>query len=153
MKKIIYVIGLVLLSSVVLSSCSDNDSDDKKVVNNVQENVQNKVEEEKNETKKESMNEKTEAEKSVLTDDKWMTLYIFKKDTENVSKCSGECEVKWPVFYNENLKENGYSSIKREDWKMQTTLNGQPLYYFFKDEKAWDMKGEGLKNVWYTIKK
>ena len=142
MKKVIYVIGLVLLSSIVLSSCSDNDSDDKKVVNNVQEKVQNKVSEEKNET-----------EKLVLTDDKWMTLYIFKKDTENVSKCSGDCEVKWPVFYNESLKDNGYSSIKREDWKMQTTLNGQPLYYFFKDEKAWDMKGEGLKNVWYTIKK
>lgn len=92
-------------------------------------------------------------ESNILVDDRWMTLYIFTKDTENVSNCSWECEVKWPVYFNENLSDNWYSSIKREDWKMQTTLNWQPLYYFFKDEKPWDMNGEGLKNVWYTVKK
>jgi len=90
---------------------------------------------------------------TILTDSEWMTLYIFTKDKKNISNCYGECEVKWPVFYNSKLKDNLYSSITRKDWKMQTTYNGQPIYYFFKDEKPWDMKWEWLKWVWYTIKK
>ncbi len=89
----------------------------------------------------------------ILTDNKWMTLYIFKKDTKNTSNCYWECEIKWPVFYNPDLTGNWYSSIKRKDGKMQTTLNGQPLYYFFKDKKPGEMKWEWLLNLWYTIKK
>lgn len=135
-NKLIVSLSIVLLSLFTLASCWNN-------IDNKKEEVKNNI-----------ISKKTNnIKKNILTDDKWMTLYTFKKDIKNISNCSWGCEVKWPVYFNENLSYNWYSSIKREDWKMQTTLNWQPLYYFFKDEKPWDMNGEGLKNVWYTVKK
>jgi len=36
---------------------------------------------------------------------------------------------------------------------MQTTYNGYPLYYFFKDIKAGDINGQKVKNVWFVVDK
>lgn len=93
-----------------------------------------------------------------LTDEKGMTLYIFKKDTIGKSVCSGSCVEKWPFFYSaeaadapEGLKAGDFGVLTREDGKMQTSYKGLPLYYFFKDVKSGDTAGQGFNNVWYVV--
>ena len=133
-KKNIVVVWVLSLLILSVSSCTENKNtteDNNKVVNS----------------------QDVKVESSVLTDNKWMTLYTFKKDTDWVSNCYWECEVKWPVFYDKDLNTNGYSEIKRKDWSKQTVLNWSPLYYFFKDKKAWDINWEWVKDVWFTVKK
>ena len=92
-----------------------------------------------------------------LTDDKGMTLYLFKNDTPGTSTCSGPCVVKWPLFtagnvtVPEGVKAGDFGVITRQDGKQQTTYKGLPLYYFAKDAKAGDTTGQGVNNIWYVV--
>lgn len=92
-----------------------------------------------------------------LVDSKGMSLYWFTKDSIGKSVCSGECVAKWPIYYREQVEPlsgttaSDYSVIVRDDGQKQTTFRGYPLYYFFKDKMAGDSKGQGVKDVWYTI--
>ncbi|TVY09534.1 plastocyanin/azurin family copper-binding protein [Paenibacillus cremeus] len=94
---------------------------------------------------------------SFLTDEAGKTLYLYTKDSTNVSTCKDQCAVNWPIYYAESLqvpaelKAEDFKTIVREDGKKQTTYKGIPLYYFVKDEKAGDTKGQGVNNVWYVI--
>ncbi len=92
-----------------------------------------------------------------LTDEKGMTLYLFKKDTSGVSVCAGPCVEKWPIFTVENVTvpegvhAADFGTITREDGNRQTTYKGLPLYYFFKDTHAGDTAGQGVNNVWFAV--
>jgi predicted lipoprotein with Yx(FWY)xxD motif len=92
-----------------------------------------------------------------LTDEKGMTLYLFKKDSPDKSACVGPCVEKWPLFSVQDIKppadikSGDFKQITRDDGKKQTTYKGQPLYYFFKDSKAGDVNGQGVNNVWYVV--
>jgi len=94
---------------------------------------------------------------SYLTDDKGMTLYMFKKDTANTSACTGGCVEKWPVYHNDavvaplGVSKDDFGVISREDGKKQTTYKGMPLYYYFKDSASGDVNGQGVGNVWYVV--
>jgi len=96
-----------------------------------------------------------------LADDNGMALYTFDKDSKNRSNCYGGCEKKWPVFYGNasklnlpvGINGNDFGTIKRDDGKMQTTYMSKPLYYFFKDTKAGEIKGDGKKGVWHLIRR
>jgi predicted lipoprotein with Yx(FWY)xxD motif len=99
---------------------------------------------------------KNEKVGSFLTDDKGMTLYVFKKDTPGKSVCAGPCVEAWPLFYSEKITATGgpkaedFKTITREDGKKQTTYKGMPLYYFVKDAKPGDTTGQGVKEVWFV---
>ena len=92
-----------------------------------------------------------------LTDEKGMTLYLFKKDTAGTSACAGPCVEKWPLFSAEKVtapegvNAGDFGAIVRGDGKKQTTYKGLPLYYFFKDLKPGDTAGPGVNNVWYVV--
>ncbi|QOX80013.1 hypothetical protein FY034_14075 [Trichlorobacter lovleyi] len=92
-----------------------------------------------------------------LTDEKGMTLYLFKKDTAGTSACAGPCVEKWPLFSAESVtvpagvQAGDFGTIVRADGKKQTTYKGLPLYYFFKDLKPGDTAGQGVNNVWYVV--
>ncbi len=92
-----------------------------------------------------------------LTDEKGMTLYLFKKDTAGVSACSGPCVEKWPLFAAENvtvpaeLQVADFGTFIRADGSKQTAYKGLPLYYFFKDKNAGDIAGQGVNNVWFVV--
>jgi len=92
-----------------------------------------------------------------LTDAKGMTLYWFAKDQPGVSACSGDCLKKWPAFYREHpaapedISAGDFATITRVDGSLQSTFRGYPLYYFFMDEMAGDIKGHGLNTVWFVI--
>jgi predicted lipoprotein with Yx(FWY)xxD motif len=94
---------------------------------------------------------------SYLTDDHGMTLYYFTKDADGQSACYGGCAKAWPVFYAADLtaasplSTSDFGTITRTDGSKQTTYNGWPLYYWFKDKVAGDMTGEGVQKVWYIL--
>ena len=96
---------------------------------------------------------------SYLTDEKGMTLYLFKKDSPGKSACGAAngCLEKWPVFHStkiepaEGVDAASIGVITRDDGLKQTTYKGLPLYYFFKDKAAGDTLGQGVNNVWYIV--
>lgn len=94
---------------------------------------------------------------SYLTDEKGMTLYLFKKDAPGMSACAGPCVEKWPVFLKESVtvpdgvNAVDFGTIKREDGKEQTTYKGLPLYYYVKDTAAGDTTGQAVNDVWFVV--
>ena len=93
-----------------------------------------------------------------LTDDKGMTLYLFKKDAPGKSACLAPtgCLERWPIYFVEKVEPSGgvspgaFGTITRDDGKKQTTFKGLPLYYFYNDKEPGDTNGQGLGNVWYV---
>ncbi|MDF2720612.1 MAG: hypothetical protein K0Q59_287 [Paenibacillus sp.] len=94
---------------------------------------------------------------SYLADDAGKTLYYFTKDSQDASACKDQCVVNWPIYYADNLivpvgmNAADFHTIVREDGQKQTTYKGMPLYYFIKDEKAGDVKGQGVNDVWIAV--
>lgn len=93
-----------------------------------------------------------------LTDAKGMALYFFAKDQPNTSNCSGDCLENWPAFYSEDFavpegfNKEDFGTITRADTgEKQTTYKGYPLYYFVKDGASGDVKGQGVKDVWFIV--
>ncbi|MFD0693119.1 hypothetical protein ACFQZT_03350 [Paenibacillus sp. GCM10027628] len=93
-----------------------------------------------------------------LADSKGMTLYYFTKDVADINSCVGDCLVNWPIYNDDQLlvpagfNAADFSVFVRKDGKQQVTYKGWPLYYFVKDQKAGDTKGEAVGKVWYVIK-
>ncbi len=90
-----------------------------------------------------------------------MTLYIYAKDTNGTSTCTGQCAVNWPPLTvtkggQVTLTGGGDSSkletITRADGTTQVTYNNQPLYYFIKDKAPGDTTGQGVAGVWNVAK-
>jgi len=79
------------------------------------------------------------------------TLYLFGKDRNGKSACSGQCAVFWPPLITSGKPRatNGASAsligtTKRADGRLQVTYNHHPLYTFVKDKKAGQTNGEGV---------
>jgi predicted lipoprotein with Yx(FWY)xxD motif len=89
-----------------------------------------------------------------------MTLYTFDPDTLDMSNCSGRCLENWPALTVESADAvtadpaipGEFGTITREDdGTIQVTYNGQPLYYWARDEAPGDMTGEGVGGVWWIV--
>ena len=86
------------------------------------------------------------------------TLYIFKKDTANVSNCSAGCAQAWPPFTldaGEQVKAGAgitgaLTTFARSDGTMQVAYKGAPLYYYATDTKAGDVTGQNVNGVWFV---
>jgi predicted lipoprotein with Yx(FWY)xxD motif len=94
---------------------------------------------------------------TLLADGSGKTLYMFAKDVDGSSQCTGGCIDTWPVFYEKNrvfadgLDSTQFGVITRADGQKQSTFKGWPLYRFAQDTKAGDVNGEG-KNSFYVAK-
>jgi predicted lipoprotein with Yx(FWY)xxD motif len=96
---------------------------------------------------------------SVLVGPKGMTLYLFTKDTPDVSTCYDKCAVNWPPLLVKSADEfvpgvnlpGKFSTTERKDKTLQVTYNGWPLYYWKDDKVIGDATGEGVGKVWYTL--
>jgi predicted lipoprotein with Yx(FWY)xxD motif len=88
------------------------------------------------------------------------TLYVFKNDKANTSNCSGQCASNWPPFTldaGEQVKgatgvTGTFSTFARVEGTTQIAYKTAPLYYYAPDQKAGDVKGEGLGGVWSVAK-
>jgi predicted lipoprotein with Yx(FWY)xxD motif len=96
---------------------------------------------------------------NILTDSRGMTLYIYTKDTANVSNCYDKCADAWPpltVPTGQTATAEGIGgtlgTIVRTDGTSQVTYNSQPLYYWVKDQKPGDTTGQNVGTVWFVVK-
>ena len=79
------------------------------------------------------------------------TLYLFGKDRNGKSACSGQCATFCPPLITSGKPRvtNGaraalVGTTKRADGRLQVTYNHHPLYTFVKDKKAGQINGEGV---------
>jgi predicted lipoprotein with Yx(FWY)xxD motif len=95
----------------------------------------------------------------IMVDGKGMTLYRFDKDSArpSLSRCYGTCARKWPpvTIKTTNLVLKGFDAtllgrIHRRDGTWQLTLNGWPLYHYYKDTKAGVWTGQGVEGTWFV---
>ena len=88
---------------------------------------------------------------NILVDARGMTLYTFGADTLGTSNCTEACLQNWPaltVASGNPVAGSGVTGtlevITRPDGIKQVTLNGMPLYTFFRDTKPGDANGQGV---------
>jgi predicted lipoprotein with Yx(FWY)xxD motif len=97
----------------------------------------------------------------ILVDSRGRTLYLFEKDRNGKSACSGQCAAFWPPLItsgkprvSKGAKASLIGMTRRADGRMQVTYNQHPLYTFAKDKKAGQTNGEGLNAFgakWYVV--
>lgn len=82
-----------------------------------------------------------------------MTLYTFDKDAPGKSSCSGGCATKWPPYVVGAAPQGSeYSTVKRDDGRMQLAYDKKPLYLYSGDSKPGDRNGDNFNGVWHTVK-
>jgi predicted lipoprotein with Yx(FWY)xxD motif len=92
----------------------------------------------------------------LMTGTNGMTLYTFDKDVAGSGKsaCNGPCATNWPPFAASADSKSGgdWTVIVRDDGSKQWAYSGKPLYYWSKDEKPGDTKGDGFNNAWRAVR-
>jgi len=97
----------------------------------------------------------------ILVNSRGRTLYLFGKDRNGKSACSGQCATFWPPLISTGkprvaggAKASLIGTIKRADGRRQVTYNHHPLYTFVKDTKPGQTRGEGFSAFgakWYAV--
>jgi predicted lipoprotein with Yx(FWY)xxD motif len=95
----------------------------------------------------------------VIVDSKQMTAYIYTKDVKDSGKstCTGDCLKAWPPIVTESDTPTvegitgTVGTIDIPGGKKQITVNGLPIYTWFKDKKPGDVTGQDVGGVWYVL--
>ena len=97
----------------------------------------------------------------VLVSSKGHTLYMFSKDKNGKSSCSGSCAKFWPPYLQRGkatagsgVKASLLGTTRRGNGSMQVTYKKHPLYGFALDKKAGRTDGEGMVafgGKWYAV--
>ena len=98
---------------------------------------------------------------AILVNSKGHTLYLFKKDRNGKSSCTGSCATFWPPLLahgkptaGSGVKASLLGTTKRSNGALQVTYNKHPLYAYKLDQKAGQSKGEGtlfFGGRWYAV--
>jgi predicted lipoprotein with Yx(FWY)xxD motif len=92
------------------------------------------------------------AESRVLTSRMGMTVYTFDEDTSAKSHCYGPCASVWLPVRPGEVSGSDLCISLRDDATLQVALKGKPIYLFAGDQKAGDMKGDNLDQVWHVAR-
>jgi predicted lipoprotein with Yx(FWY)xxD motif len=97
----------------------------------------------------------------VLVNSKGHTLYMFARDKNGKSSCSGSCAKFWPPYLQHGkvtagsgVKASLLGTTRRSNGSMQITYKKHPLYGFALDKKAGQTNGEGnvaFGGKWYAV--
>jgi predicted lipoprotein with Yx(FWY)xxD motif len=97
----------------------------------------------------------------VLVDARGHTLYMFLKDRNGKSACTGMCAQFWPPLLakakpsaGSGVKAAWLATTKRAGGKLQVTYKRHPLYAFSLDKRAGQTTGEGMSAFgarWYAV--
>jgi len=89
------------------------------------------------------------------------TLYLFGKDRNGKSACSGSCSQFWPPLLSSSKPTAGpgvraslLGTTKRSNGSLQVTYDKHPLYSYTLDKQAGQAKGEGVfafGATWYGL--
>jgi predicted lipoprotein with Yx(FWY)xxD motif len=97
---------------------------------------------------------------TILVNSKGHTLYLFRKDRNGKSACSGSCAKFWPPLLNRKptagagVKRSLLGTTRRSNGSLQVTYNKHPLYGFSLDKQSGQTKGEGMLAFgakWYAV--
>ena len=97
-----------------------------------------------------------------LVDSQGHSVYLFEKDEDGESYCSGACAAVWPPLETSTAPRGGagvqdaeLGTIERPDGDMQVTYHGHPLYYYAADASTpGKTKGEDIEQFgagWYLV--
>ncbi len=96
-----------------------------------------------------------------IVDARGMTLYLFEKDRNGTSSCTGACAKAWGPYTTSGQATAGtgvtaskIGSTRRTDGTTQVTYGGHPLYHFVKDTKPGQAAGQGVDAFgaeWYVV--
>jgi predicted lipoprotein with Yx(FWY)xxD motif len=96
-----------------------------------------------------------------LTTGSGRTVYLWAKDSMNMSACSGACASAWPpvpatgtLTATGGAKASDLGTITRSDGTKQVTYDGHPLYYFVGDSAAGQTNGQASDNFgakWWLV--
>jgi predicted lipoprotein with Yx(FWY)xxD motif len=93
----------------------------------------------------------------ILTDARGMTLYLYTRDSKNVSNCYDQCVTAWPPLLATDTPSGpdsvsaGLGLTTRQDGSRQVTYQGQPLYYWVRDTAPGDTTGQNVGGVWFVL--
>ena len=97
----------------------------------------------------------------ILVNSNGRTLYLFEKDRNGKSACSGQCATFWPPLITSGKPRVAggaraalIGTTRRADGRLQVTYNHHPLYTFVKDKKPGQTNGEGVDAFgaeWYVV--
>jgi predicted lipoprotein with Yx(FWY)xxD motif len=97
----------------------------------------------------------------ILVNSRGHTLYLFAKDRNGKSACSGSCAKFWPPSLHSGkptagsgVKASLLRTTKRSSGSLQLTYNKHPLYTFTLDKRAGQTNGEGnlaFGARWYAV--
>jgi predicted lipoprotein with Yx(FWY)xxD motif len=97
----------------------------------------------------------------VLVNSRGHTLYMFAKDRNGKSSCSGSCAGFWPPLLHRGkptagpgVKASLLGTTRRSNGGVQVTYNKHPLYGFSLDKRAGQTNGEGqlaFGGKWYAV--
>ena len=97
----------------------------------------------------------------ILVNARGHTLYMFAKDRNGKSSCSGSCAKFWPPSLQRGkptagsgVKASLLGTTKRSNGSLQLTYNKHPLYTFVLDKKAGQTNGEdqlAFGARWYAV--
>jgi predicted lipoprotein with Yx(FWY)xxD motif len=98
---------------------------------------------------------------SLLTDGQGRTLYLFTRDSGNMSSCTGGCASVWPPLTSSTGIHAGsgaaaslLGTARDAAGQSQVTYNGHPLYYYVGDVNPGQTNGEQLNQfggLWYAV--
>jgi len=97
----------------------------------------------------------------ILVNSGGRTLYMFGKDKNGKSECSGQCATFWPPLIaagkahaTAGAKASLLGTTKRSDGRLQVTYRRHPVYTFSKDTQKGQTNGEGVNAfgaLWHAL--
>jgi predicted lipoprotein with Yx(FWY)xxD motif len=97
----------------------------------------------------------------ILVSSRGHTLYLFGRDRNGRSACSGDCAKFWPPLLSQGkptagagVKASLLATTKRSNGSLQVTYNKHPLYTYALDKQAGQTNGEGSSAFgarWYAV--
>ena len=96
----------------------------------------------------------------ILVNARGRTLYLFRKDRNGKSTCSGSCARFWPPLLNRKptagpgVKRSLLGTTRRSNGSLQVTYSKHPLYAYSLDKQTGQTKGEGALAFgakWYAV--
>jgi predicted lipoprotein with Yx(FWY)xxD motif len=94
----------------------------------------------------------------IVADGHGRPLYALKDDTTTTSACVDDCTAVWPPYAptassaTADLDAAKLGTLQRPDGKAQLTYAGHPLYSFYGDWNAGDVRGHNVGNGdWFAL--
>jgi predicted lipoprotein with Yx(FWY)xxD motif len=97
----------------------------------------------------------------ILVNSQGHTLYLFAKDRNGTSACSGSCATFWPPLLSQRkptagpgVKPSLLGRARRSNGTLQVAYNRHPLYTYAPDKQAGQTKGQGSSafgGKWWAV--